>query len=277
MPELPEVEVIRRGLLGLRGLEVVGLEAPPPGPNTPIDLELLTRVAVGKKLESIERRGKYLLFGFTGGGSVLFHLKMTGKLLVGSDFPEQARHHRLIISFAGGEKLLFNDVRRFGICISDPREIARRTCGPELGPDPLSPGFSGDFLFGKAKTRRTKLKAFLLDQKIAPGLGNIYVNESMHLAGLHPETPVNTIDAARWNTLADSVRRVLEEAIEHGGTTLGRGWSNYHNAKGEPGRFQERLSVYGRQGRGCPRCGSEIARAASNNRATYYCPKCQEA
>ncbi len=276
MPELPEVEVILRGLLVLKGLAVTGIEAPRPGPNTPVDLESLSSATLERKLEEIERRGKYLLFRFSGPREVVFHLKMTGKLLLRGDFSEYARYHRVIISFTRGQKLIFNDVRRFGFCICDSNDTSCRTCLPEFGPDPLSPSFGAGSLSGSAGDRRLKLKNFILDQKVAPGIGNIYANEALFRAGLNPFRPVNTVGAGEWESLARSIRELLLEAIDYGGTTLGRGWSHFCNARGEPGRFQERLMVYGREGEACVRCDNEIRSMPLNNRSTFFCPLCQE-
>jgi formamidopyrimidine-DNA glycosylase len=271
VPELPEVETIVRCLRPrLTGLEVrqVRVFFPPiirrPGPAG-------LRPLAGRRVLGVRRRGKMIVIRLSGGMSLLFHLKMTGQLFFGAAGAPRDKHTRLAIAFRDSpDELLFRDVRKFGFALAVPTAAAGSA--PELsrlGSEPLSLGFQ-DFRRAFAG-RRGMIKARLLDQGIVAGIGNIYADEILFEAGIHPETDVSRLTAAAWRKLWAAVRAVLRRAIRHRGTTL----RDYRDGDGEPGGFQARLRVYGREGLACPRCGAPVRRLRVAGRSSHFCPRCQ--
>ena len=259
MPELPEVEVIRRGLaprlLGRRFLSVkVGKKRLRQASSA----QRLTRWLMGRRLERLQRRGKYLVFRLEGDVTMLIHLGMTGRLLL--DPPRRGEPHvHLVFSLDDGLTLAFQDVRRFGqVLVFEPGQPFSRRVTPE-------------WLAEVARGRRRPLKNFLLDGRILAGLGNIYACEVMFAAGLHPGTPAGDLGLAEWGRVLREIRRILKRAIRQGGTTV----NDYLNSHGETGLFQVELVVYGRAGEPCQRCGSTIQRLVQAGRSTFFCPQCQ--
>lgn len=274
MPELPEVEVIRRGLGPLVGLDAVGVFATKT-PRRPINPEPIDRHVAGKRLLRIERRGKWLLFGFEGDRELLILLGMTGKLLLGSCPHENACHNRMVLSFSGGPDLLFNDVRKFGRVYTTQGDIEKKLS--TLGPDPLSDAFGPGWLARRARGRTRRVKEFIRDHSTAPGMGNIYANEALFTAKLYPFIPAGEVSEEGWSRLAGAIKTTLHEAIEAGGTTLGATWSNFCDPLGRRGRYAEKLRVYGKEI--CPECGEDLVRTRMNpnDQTTFFCPSCQEA
>ncbi len=273
MPELPEVEVLLRSLQPrLPGREVVGVEVRAPVLREPLDAAALESLA-GARVESLARRAKYLWIHLTDGRTLVIHLGMSGRLtLAPGDEPEEPHEH-LVFHLDSGDKLRFRDPRRFGqaFVVATP-ELDRDRHFDHLGVEPFDEEFSGDHLRKAARGRRGPVKTFLMDATVVVGVGNIYASEALFRAGVHPKRSVARISRERWHRLARAVVEVLADAIDEGGTTL----LDFSDGEGRSGYFQVSLSVYDREGEGCPRCGDgTIRRIVQSNRATYYCPGCQ--
>lgn len=273
MPELPEVEVLRRSLEPhLVGDSVDRVEVRAPALREPLDAESLERGLAGRRIEALGRRAKYLLVDLAGGSTLAVHLGMSGRLtLAPRDAPPEPHEH-LALQLASGRKLRLRDPRRFGMAFALPTAgLAADRHFAHLGVEPLSGAFSGELLRRTARGRRGPVKAFLMDARNVVGLGNIYVCEALFRAGIHPARSVGRISRERWDRLARAVREVLGDAIAEGGTTL----NDFRNGSGESGYFQVSLDVYGREGEPCPRCQGSIRRTVRSNRSTFYCPRCQ--
>lgn len=273
MPELPEVEVLRRSLEPLLvGDAVARVEVRAPSLREPIDREGLERRVAGRRIEGLSRRAKYLLVELAGGSTLAVHLGMSGRLTLagGGEAPEP--HEHLAFHLASGRKLRFRDPRRFGLAFALPTAgLTADRHFAHLGVEPLSEGFSGETLRRSARGRRGPVKAFLMDSHVVAGVGNIYACEALFRAGIHPSRSVGRISRHRWERLARAVVEVLSQAIVEGGTTL----NDFRNGAGESGYFQVSLAVYDREGEPCVRCGAQIRRAVHSNRSTFYCPRCQ--
>ncbi len=223
----------------------------------------------GQRIETVRRRAKYLLLD-TQAGSALLHLGMSGSLRVlPADAPVRAHDHVDIV-LDDGHALRFHDSRRFGCLLWQ----AAGACHPllaGLGPEPLSEAFDGDYLFQRSRGRKVPVKSFLMDQAVVVGVGNIYAAEALFLAGIAPLRPAGQVSRARYAALAEAAQSILAHAIERGGTTL----RDFIHPDGAPGYFAQELSVYGRAGRPCPRCGRPLKSARIGQRATVWCPRCQ--
>lgn len=272
MPELPEVETVRRGLetcaLGQRVRAVV-VRTPALRWPIPAGLDGLLR---GRRLVAIGRRGKYLLLDFEA-GVLLVHLGMSGNFVFRADPPPPGRHDHLDIVFEHGLARL-NDPRRFGAVLWHDRAAGPLEAHPllaRLGIEPFDAGFDGAWLLRAARGRRGSVKQFLLGGEAVVGVGNIYASESLHRAGIRPTRAAGAVSAARYDRLATEIRATLAEAIEMGGTTL-RDFAGPH---GGGGCYQVACRVYGREGLACPGCGGTIRRIVQQQRATYFCPRCQ--
>ncbi len=273
MPELPEVEVLRRSLEPyLVGDEVRRVEVRSPALREPLDAGELERRLAGRRIERLGRRAKYLLVDVDGGSTLALHLGMSGRLTVVPGETPPERHEHLALHLASGTKLRLRDPRRFGLA------FALATAGvPEdghfvhLGVEPLSGELSGAWLRAAARGRRGPVKPFLMDARTVVGVGNIYACEALFRAGIHPSRSVARIAPARWDRLARAVVEVLTDAIAEGGTTL----NDFRNGAGESGYFQVSLAVYGRQGEPCRACSTLLRRRLHSNRSTFYCPRCQ--
>jgi formamidopyrimidine-DNA glycosylase len=271
MPELPEVEVIRRGLapllVGRRFLAVqVGpkrlRQQSPPGE--------LRRWVQGRRLNNLRRRGKYLRFNLEGGVTLLIHLGMTGRLLVGPPSAPPLPHVHLVFQMEGGLDLFFQDTRRFGQVLVYPPGVDPAPLN-QVGAEPFSRKVTPAWLLEQARGRSRPIKNFLLDARVLAGIGNIYAGEILMAAGLHPATPVGRLTREDWDRVLTETRRILKHAIRKGGTTV----ANYLNSQGESGLFQLELLVYGRAGQPCRRCGARIMRLVQAGRSTFFCPVCQ--
>jgi formamidopyrimidine-DNA glycosylase len=270
MPELPEVEVIRRGLaprlLGRRFLSVKVGNKRLRRASSP---QRLSRWLPGRRLERLQRRGKYLVFHLEGGVTLLIHLGMTGRLLLGAPGCGEPHVH-LVFTLEGGLTLAFEDVRRFGqVLLFTPGEPL--TPLEKVGREPFSRRVTPEWLAEVSRGRRRPLKNFLLDGRLLAGLGNIYACEVMFAAGLHPATPAGALGLEEWDRVLQETRRILKRAIRRGGTTV----NNYLDSHGKTGLFQVELMVYGREGEPCRRCGNAIQRLVQAGRATFFCPRCQ--
>ena len=273
MPELPEVEVLRRSLEPhLVGDRIERVEVRNPALREPVETAKLRRAVAGREVIALRRRSKYLLIDLEGERTVAVHLGMSGRLtLVPGDTPAEPHEH-VAFQLRSGRRLRLRDPRRFGLVFAfSTLRLAEDPHFARLGVEPLEPGFSGETLARAAAGRRGPVKAFLMDAGVAVGVGNIYASESLHRAGIHPARPVSRISRASWERLAGCVVAVLQQAITQGGTTL----NDFADGEGRSGYFQVSLAVYDRSGQPCLRCGREVRRIVQAGRSTYYCPRCQ--
>jgi formamidopyrimidine-DNA glycosylase len=269
MPELPEVETTRLGLTDqLEGRRIVAVTLRRPDLRWPIPLEL-AGLLQGQVILGLRRRAKYLLLDVAP-GSALLHLGMSGSLRMLPQGMPVGSHDHVDIALDSGQVLRFRDPRRFGCLLWQPQgeihELLRN-----LGPEPLSPEFQGDYLFQRSRKRAASVKTFLMDQGNVVGVGNIYAAESLFRAGIDPGRPAGTVSRARYGRLAAAVKTILAQAIRSGGTTL----RDFQQPDGRPGYFQQELFVYDRKGEPCLTCGCLLSGNRLGNRATVWCPKCQ--
>ena len=273
MPELPEVEVLRRSLEPrVRGRRVDAIRVWSSALREPVNGQALRRRLVGRRILAATRRAKYLLLHVEEGSTLAVHLGMSGRMtLVGAAEPREAHEH-VGVFLDSGERLRFRDPRRFGLVFTLPTgRLQTDRHFAHLGIEPLEASFSGPVLRERAGGRRGPVKTFLMDARVAVGVGNIYASEALFESGIHPRRSVSRISVVRWQRLADAVRSTLERAIEQGGTTL----NDFTDGGGNLGYFQISLEVYGRAGESCKRCGAVIRRIVQAGRSTYYCPRCQ--
>jgi formamidopyrimidine-DNA glycosylase len=269
MPELPEVETTRRGLLPhVVGRAIARVNVRERRLRWPVAKNLPSAL-IDARIGSLERRGKYLLFG-TEAGTLLVHLGMSGSLryLPGPLAPNA--HDHIDVHLDGGGTLRFNDPRRFGSFILTPAPASHPLL-KDLGPEPLGDQFDADYLWRTSRNRRIAIKQHLMNGRVVVGVGNIYASEALFRAGIHPRRTANRISKARFEPLVQSIREVLRDAIEEGGTTL----RNFVGGDGKPGYFRVALRVYERDGSPCVNCATPIERRILGQRATYYCPRCQ--
>ena len=277
MPELPEVESVRRGLNELVVGETVGkVEVRWPRIiDSPVANQFSRRL-IGQTIEKVDRRGKFLLFYFTH-DVMISHLRMEGKYELvepkaNGQLPVRGKHTHVIFYLKSGKKLLYNDVRKFGRMYLVPKgEEFTHNSLIKLGPEPTADAFDLEAMQAFL-TRRTKaIKGVLLDQEIVVGIGNIYADEVLHRAQIHPITPANTLTDDEEIRLHETIIEVMGEAVQSGGTTI----RTYANAFGDVGTYQEKLQVYGRNGAECLTWGTEIQKTKVAGRGTHYCPVCQ--
>jgi formamidopyrimidine-DNA glycosylase len=273
MPELPEVEVLRRSLEPhLVGDRIVRVEVRNPALREPVETARLRRSAAGRDVVALRRRSKYLLIDLTGGKTVVVHLGMSGRLTLAGGGEPLEPHEHVAFHLQSGRRLRFRDPRRFGLVLAlETAEIEADPHFAHLGVEPLAGGFSGEVLARAAAGKRGPVKAFLMDARVVVGVGNIYASETLYRAGVHPARSVARISAARWDRIAASTVAVLSQAIAQGGTTL----NDFADGEGRSGYFQVSLAAYDREGQPCLACGSAVRRIVQAGRSTYYCPRCQ--
>jgi formamidopyrimidine-DNA glycosylase len=270
MPELPEVETTRRGIFPhLVGQRIQATVIRESRLRWPIPVNLPEKLDC-RTIRTVERRGKYLLIG-TNYGTLIVHLGMSGSLRILSPESPPRKHDHLDIGLANGTCLRFHDPRRFGCVVWTEGDPQTHPLLAGLGPEPLSESFDAAYLHGKARGRSTSVKSFIMDSLIVVGVGNIYANEALFRAGIAPRRQAGRIALPRYEKLVLSIRSVLSEAIEQGGTTL----RDFVNENGNPGYFQQTLQIYGRSGLPCRRCGQSIRTERLGQRSTYWCPNCQ--
>jgi formamidopyrimidine-DNA glycosylase len=268
MPELPEVETTRRGIAPyVERQKVTAVRLYDRRLRWPVPEDLAKRL-VGRVVDRIERRSKYLLFRM-GADTLLVHLGMTGSLRVYKDAPARRAHDHVDLEFGNGVVLRYHDPRRFGAVLWSPRKAHALLA--RLGPEPLGDDFDPDHLFRATRKRKAAIKLALMDSRVVVGVGNIYANEALFRAGIRPTRASNRVSALRLRRLRDAVRSTLEEAIAKGGSTL----RDYVDGDGTPGSFQLHYFVYGREGRPCRVCGTPIRSVRLGGRATTFCPRCQ--
>ena len=274
MPELPEVEVVCRGLAPLvLKRKILSVSYSNKKLRKPFPRAKMYRQVEGAFILEVERRGKYILLRLTGKTTLLFHLGMTGKIGIFDRDTLRRKHDHLRFLLDNGKEMRFNDVRRFGcVEVFSEKELRENDPFASMGPEPFSEDFSADYLLEKARGKRVPVKSFLMDNRVVVGLGNIYANETLFAACTHPQTPANCLLKLDWQLIVKKSRLILEKAIAMGGSTI----SDYENVSGEAGYFQLELAVYGRQGQPCQRCGQPVVRSVLGGRATFCCPVCQK-
>lgn len=270
MPELPEVETTRRGIAPwIEGRRVTSINVRERSLRWPIP-ENLEKKLQGQVFGASSRRGKYLLLP-AGPGVLLIHLGMSGSLrLVGAGEPVR-KHDHVDIALDSGQVLRFHDPRRFGAMLWLEEAPESHPLLAHLGPEPLSADFSADYLYARSRKRRVPVKQFLMDSEVVVGVGNIYANEALFLAGIRPTRAAGSISKARLEALVSAVKQVLEQAIRAGGTTL----RDFVGGDGKPGYFAQSLHVYGRGGEVCTRCAGRLTEIRQAQRSSVYCARCQ--
>lgn len=275
MPELPEVETIRRGLAArLEGRTFRRVVVRRKDLRIPLPARFAERLT-GRRVERLARRAKYILALLDDGETLILHLGMSGRLVVSeAPAPAPAPHDHVLFETDEGTLITFSDHRRFGLMtLCAAERLGRHPLLKHLGPEPLDPAFDGGALAGRLEGKRTSIKAALLDQRVVAGLGNIYVCEALFRAGLSPRRQAYTVKGERAARLVRAIKAVLKAAITAGGSTL----RDYVQADGELGYFQHRFAVYGRAGEPCPSCDCTggICHIVQSNRSTFFCAKRQ--
>lgn len=289
MPELPEVETIRRGLQhGITGQTITSVQVLWEK-SFPVPPNLMDSIVVGSKIERLDRRAKVLIIHLDNGYSLMIHLKMTGQMVLAksdgerfagghptesmrSELPD--RSTKVIFSFESGDTLFFNDFRKFGwVKLVETSEIEADSLIRRLGPEPLSKNFTiTGFKAQLDRHKKAPIKPTILDQSTVSGVGNIYADESLHLAKIHPQRLSGELSPAEVKRLYSAIRVIISSGIEHGGTSF----TSYVNALGGKGDYLDHARVFRKEGTGCPECSSEIVKIRVAGRGTHYCPKCQK-
>ncbi|WP_294229021.1 bifunctional DNA-formamidopyrimidine glycosylase/DNA-(apurinic or apyrimidinic site) lyase [uncultured Shimia sp.] len=282
MPELPEVETVRRGLQPtMEGATITRAQVNRPDLRWPLPERMAERLT-GAKVTQLRRRSKYILADLDTNESLLIHLGMSGRMTVSGDplgqfahnHPKAEKHDHVVFDMDNGARVTFNDPRRFGAMDLLPsNNTETHPLIAKLGPEPLGNDFHESYLADRLTNKNTPIKSALLDQRIVAGLGNIYVCEALFRAGIAPKRKAGAISKPRAHSLVPIIRDVLQEAIEAGGSSL----RDFRQADGELGYFQHSFGVYGREGEPCktPNCTSKICRITQSGRSSFYCPQCQ--
>ena len=271
MPELPEVETIRRGIEPhVVGRTIEKVIVRDRRLRWPIARGFEKKLA-GRRIRAVDRRGKYLLLDL-GGDKVILHLGMTGNLALLEPGRAVKKHDHLDLELSGQLTLRFNDPRRFGAALWWPASHASHMLLEHMGPEPFAPEFSAEYLARLARKRSAPVKNFLMDGRIVVGVGNIYAVEALFRAGIRPMRQAGRVTRAEYGKLVEAVRSVLNDAIAAGGTTF----RDFRDSNGEPGYFVQKLDVYDRAGQACRKCKTPIKRLVIGQRSSYYCPRCQK-
>jgi formamidopyrimidine-DNA glycosylase len=282
MPELPEVETVRRGLLPvMEGAVIARAEVNRPDLRWPLPERMADRLT-GRRITALRRRSKYILADLDSGETLLIHLGMSGRMLISGvmlgqfhhEHPAPQKHDHVVLHMAGGARITFNDARRFGAMDLMPTDRAlEHPLLAGLGPEPFGNDFNEPYLVQRLKGRRTPIKAALLDQRIVAGLGNIYVAETLYRARISPLRLAGDLTSKAVTALVPTIREVLAEAIEAWGSSL----RDYRQANGELGYFSKHFQVYDREGQSCetPGCKGMVTRAVQSGRSSFWCPACQ--
>jgi formamidopyrimidine-DNA glycosylase len=275
MPELPEVETIRRQLApAIEGRRIERIEILDPRWCEPAPPEAVAQAVEGRRIERLDRRGKWLIWELADEVHLVMHLRMTGNLLLVPPGDTERRFKRVQIDLDDGRHVLFADARRFGTgIVLLGHDAVRDYFQGRVGLEPLGPDFTAEALRAMAKERRAPVKAFLLSQERVAGVGNIYADEALWRSKIHPLRPVGTLKPKQIESLHESVIHVLELGIDSKGATI----DDYRDAAGQEGSFQTKFQVHLREGEPCPRCGRTIRKIRAAGRGTYFCPNCQRA
>jgi len=270
MPELPEVETTRLGIAPhILGQVIEDVIVRNKNLRWPITATL-KKDLLNNKFQRIDRRGKYLLC-YTDHGCMITHLGMSGSLRIVDKKIKPEKHDHLDILFATGNILRFHDPRRFGSILWTRKDPLQHKLIKDLGPEPLSDDFNGQWLYRRSRKRTQAIKNFIMDSHNVVGVGNIYASESLFLAGINPKRKAGNISLERYERLTKAIKKILKQAIKQGGTTL----RDFVNGEGKPGYFQQQLNVYGRKGEPCKQCKSTIKEIKLGQRSSFYCPVCQ--
>ena len=271
MPELPEVETIRRQLAPrVQGRVLARVQVDDERWCMPLAPPAMERALRGRRVESLDRRGKYLVWRLSGERYLLQHLRMTGNLLY--DPVDRPVHTRVAIDLDDGHELLYVDARRFGTGqLAEGRAGLDDFLGARLGLEPFDPGFGAEHLQALARGSRAPVKAFLLDQKRIAGVGNIYADEALFRAGVHPLRPAGRLTRAQWKALAPAIVETLEAGIAASGASI----DDFRHLDGAYGSFQDEFLVHLHEGDPCPRCGAPVRKLVAAGRGTYVCERCQ--
>ena len=273
MPELPEVETVRRRLAPvLEGRRFERVQIDDPRLTRPLDRDEVARELEGERVAQVDRRGKYLIVRFDSGRALLIHLRMTGSLLhaAAGKLPDDP-HRRAVVRLDDGSDVAYRDVRRFGTwLLLEPDEVEAYV-DARVGHEPLGEAYKSKHLAERLRGRRAPVKAAVLDQRTVAGVGNIYADEALWRARVHPLTPAAALTPDEIRALHRALRRALQQGIARQGSTL----RDYRTPDGEPGAMQHEFKVYGRGGEPCERCGTPIEKIRVAGRGTWYCPSCQ--
>lgn len=270
MPELPEVETTRRGIVEhILGQSVQSVEIRQTMLRWPVPKTLAEQLS-GKTVLGVERRGKYLLVRLND-GTLIIHLGMSGSLRIIAAHSPHEKHDHVDIFFENGIGLRFRDPRRFGCILWTEEDPLKHKLLEKLGPEPLSDRFNAGYMYDISRGKTLAIKTFLMDSHRVVGVGNIYASESLFRAQIDPRRTASSIEKPQYERLVSSIRGVLTEAIHQGGTTL----KDFVNESGKPGYFQQSLAVYGRESMPCRHCETPIVMIRQGLRASYYCPNCQ--
>lgn len=270
MPELPEIETIKRGLQPVKNAQILEI----------FRSKYNLRFASSEDLENLEenlikdiaRRARYLLIKLSNKKTLVIHLGMSGRINLSSEF-NYLKHDHFALRLSINQWLIFNDARRFGfVDLVKDQDLKNHKLLKDLAVEPLSDEFNADYLWTKLRTKTTNIKSTMMDNKIVVGVGNIYINESLFDARISPRRPANSLSKNEINKLVKSIKKIIDNAIENGGSSI----SDYQNANGELGFFQNFHKVYDRANQECVVCNSKIQRIVQNQRSTFYCPNCQK-
>ncbi len=276
MPELPEVQTVCTGLAEhLTGKQVLAATVHRRDLRIPVP-EALEEAVQGRTITAITRRAKYICMEMDSGTVLIWHLGMSGRLLLKhTPRPNHQKHDHVLLHLTNQTTLVFNDPRRFGLVtlVPTPEALASHQLFAHLGPEPLSKSWTGERLHQALRQKKQPIKLALMDARVVVGVGNIYASESLFDAGIHPETPAGKLSKKACARLVASVKKILEAAIASGGSTL----RDYVRSSGDVGYFQHHFAVYGRAGEACYTCATPILRLQQQNRSTFYCPTCQPA
>jgi formamidopyrimidine-DNA glycosylase len=271
MPELPEVETTKKGIAPYVVGEVVkDIIIRDRKLRWPIPTSL-KRSLKDQLIRKLRRRAKYLLF-YTDKGCMILHLGMSGSLRVTDNKTSHEKHDHVDIIFESGYILRFRDPRKFGSLLWTKDDPLDHRLINHLGPEPLSDEFNTDYLYSRSRKRTQSIKTFIMDSRIVVGVGNIYANEALFLAGIKPTQKAGKVSKARYDNLVNEIKNVLTHAIEKGGTTL----RDFFNGEGKPGYFSQELQVYNREGEPCTKCNKPIKMIRLGQRSTFYCANCQK-
>lgn len=269
MPELPEVETTRSGIAPYcEGQAVTQVTVRNGNLRWPVPGDLAARME-GQVIRNVDRRAKYLFLNMDHGAAII-HLGMSGSLRIITDNTPPQTHDHIDLTLSSGVILRFNDPRRFG-CYLWSASVASHPLIASLGPEPLSSEFSGRMLYHTSRGKSAPVKSFIMNSHVVVGVGNIYANEALFNAGIHPKRKAGRISLDRYQRLVNAIKEILSAAIVMGGTTL----RDFVSSDGKPGYFAQSLLVYGRAGKSCPECGTALKEIRMNNRSTVYCSQCQ--
>lgn len=273
MPELPEVEVTRLGLLPVQGARIREVTIRHHGLRWPIPAEL-PQLLQGQHVRQLTRRAKYILMEVgdtTRTGTLLLHLGMSGRLCLLERYFPHEKHDHVDIAFEDGRVIRLRDPRRFGAVLWLDQAPLQHPLLNSLGPEPLEDAFDANYLYQQLRSRNTAIKLAIMDAHLVVGVGNIYASESLFRARIHPETPARQLTLQQCQCLVAEIKATLHEALEAGGSSL----RDFFGADGNPGYFQQTYFVYGRTGQACHICGQPILNIRLGQRSTFYCPSCQ--